>query len=411
VTPASGPDAMAAASPATPPIYLDHAAATPLDPRVAEAMQRAAAEAFANPSSPHAAGRRARATLEDARERIVALLGGRATGGGRDRLIFTSGATEANRLGMLGTAGATPGTVAVSPRDHGSLLAAADELAARGWKVVRLPLAADGSTLAGAIRLADSTPGRLLVSTALVCGQTGLRESLAPLARADVGPRLFVHADATQAAAWDALDVALLPVTSLVLAPHKFGGPRGIGGLLVRGDLDVAPLTPGPQELGLRGGTEAVSLAVGFATAFECAVATRAEAARRVAALRERFETDFVAVAARHGFAALVVGGDAGRAPHIATIAVRGCDRQTLVMACDLAGIGLATGTACASGSSDPSPAVAALDLPDWVARSAVRASLGITTTPADIATAMHRLDAVFRGLAGAGLLATPGAG
>ena len=402
---------MAAVSPATEPIYLDHAAATPLDARVVEAMQRAAAEAFANPSSPHAAGRRARAALEDARDRVVALLGGRATGGTRDRLIFTSGATEANRLGMLGTAGATPGTVAVSPRDHGSLLAAADDLAARGWRLCRLPLAADGSTLEAAVRLAGSTSGRMLVSTTLVCGQTGLRESLAAVACAGVGPRLLVHADATQAAAWDPLDFATLPVTSLALAPHKFGGPRGIGGLLVRGGLDVAPLTPGPQELGLRGGTEAVSLAVGFATALEIAVATRAEAAGRVAELRERFETEFVAVAARHGFAAVVVGRDAERAAHIATVAVRGCDRQTLVMACDLAGICLATGTACASGSSDPSPAVAALDLPDWVARSAVRASLGATTTPADVATAMHRLDAVFRGLAEAGLLAAPGPG
>jgi len=402
---------MAAVSPATEPIYLDHAAATPLDARVVEAIERAAAEAFANPSSPHAAGRRARAALEDARDRVVALLGGRATGGTRDRLIFTSGATEANRLGMLGTAGATPGTVAVSPRDHGSLLAAADDLAARGWRLCRLPLAADGSTLEAAVRLAGSTSGRMLVSTTLVCGQTGLRESLAAVACAGVGPRLLVHADATQAAAWDPLDFATLPVTSLALAPHKFGGPRGIGGLLVRGGLDVAPLTPGPQELGLRGGTEAVSLAVGFATALEIAVATRAEAAGRVAELRERFETEFVAVAARHGFAAVVVGRDAERAAHIATVAVRGCDRQTLVMACDLAGICLATGTACASGSSDPSPAVAALDLPDWVARSAVRASLGATTTPADVATAMHRLDAVFRGLAEAGLLAAPGPG
>jgi cysteine desulfurase len=402
---------MAAVSPATEPIYLDHAAATPLDARVVEAMQRAAAAAFANPSSPHAAGRRARAALEDARDRVVALLGGRSTGGMRDRLIFTSGATEANRLGMLGTAAATPGTVAVSPRDHGSLLAAADDLAARGWRLCRLPLAADGSTLEAAVRLAGSTSGRMLVSTTLVCGQTGLRESLAAVAGAGVGPRLLVHADATQAAAWDPLDFAALPVTSLALAPHKFGGPRGIGGLLVRGGLDVAPLTPGPQELGLRGGTEAVSLAVGFATALEIAVATRAEAAGRVAELRERFETEFVAVAARHGFAAVVVGRDAERAAHIATVAVRGCDRQTLVMACDLAGICLATGTACASGSSDPSPAVAALDLPDWVARSAVRASLGATTTPADVATAMHRLDAVFRGLAEAGLLAAPGPG
>ena len=208
-------------------IYLDHAAATPLDPRVDEAMRRAAAEAFANPSSPHAAGRRARAALEDARDRILAMLGGRSSGSSRDRLIFTSGATEANRLGMLGTVGPCPGTVGVSPRDHGSVIAAAEDLAGQGWRLHRLPLAADGSAIAAAAGLAAAEPGRVLVSTTLVCGQTGIRESPAALSAADIGGRLFVHADATQAAAWDSLSFDSLPVTSLALAPHKFGRSAG----------------------------------------------------------------------------------------------------------------------------------------------------------------------------------------
>jgi len=385
-------------------IYLDHAAATPLDPRVDEAMRRAAAEAFANPSSPHAAGRRARAALEDARDRILALLGGRSSGSSRDRLIFTSGATEANRLGMLGTVGPRPGTVGVSPRDHGSVIAAAEDLAGRGWRLHRLPLAADGSAIAAAAGLAAAEPGRVLVSTTLVCGQTGLRESPAALSAADIGGRLFVHADATQAAAWDSLSFGSLPVTSLALAPHKFGGPRGIGGLLVRGGIGVAPLTPGPQELGLRGGTEAVALAVGFAASLELATAAREAARRQVTELRDRFEALFVAAARRHGLEAVVVGSDADRAPPITTIAVRNCERQTLVMACDLAGVSLATGTACASGSSNPAPAIVALDLPDWVPRAAIRASLGPSTTPADVAEAVRRIDAVFRGLVAAGL-------
>ncbi|MBU6308392.1 MAG: aminotransferase class V-fold PLP-dependent enzyme [Planctomycetes bacterium] len=392
-------------------IYLDHAATTPLDPRIDEAMRRASADAFANPSSPHAAGRRARAILEDARERLVALLGGRSAGGSRDRLIFTSGATEANRLGMLGTAGPHPGTVGISPRDHGSVIAAAADLAARGWEVRRLPLAADGSASGAAAILAASTPGRVLLSTTLVCGQTGIRESPVPLAETGVGERLFVHADATQAAAWDALSFATLPLTTLALAPHKFGGPRGIGGLLVRGGVDVMPLTPGPQELGLRGGTEAVPLAVGFAVALHLAAAARDEMRLRTANLRDRFENQFVAAAGRHGLDAMVVGHGADRAPHIATMAVRGCDRQAFMMACDLAGIALATGTACASGSSDPSPAILALDLPGWVAQSAIRASVGPSTTETDITEAVHRLDRVFRGIAEAGLHAASGAG
>lgn len=400
-----------ARSPAGESIYLDHAATTPLDPRVDEAMRRAATDAFANPSSPHAAGRRARGILEDAREFLVTLLGGRSSGGSRDRLIFTSGATEANRLGMLGTAGPHPGTVGISPRDHGSVITAAEDLVARGWEVCHLPLAADGSAAGAAATLAASTPGRVLLSTTLVCGQTGIRESLVTLAGTGVGERLFVHADATQAAAWDAISFADLPLTTLALAPHKFGGPRGIGGLLVRGSLEVRPLTPGPQELGLRGGTEAVPLAVGFAVALQLAAAAREATRLRVADLRDRFEEQFVTAAGRHGLDALVVGHGAHRAPHIATIAVRGCDRQAFMMACDLAGIALATGTACASGSSDPSPAIVALDLPGWVPQSAIRASVGPSTTEADIAEAVQRLDGVFRGIAEAGLHAAPGAG
>ena len=402
---------MAAAVSAGQSLYLDHAAATPLHPDVAAAMHRGAAESFANPSSPHAAGRRARAALEDARDRIIALLGGRSTGPGRDRLIFTSGATEANRIGLLGTAGATPAAVAISPRDHGSATDAAAELAARGWRLHRLPLAPDGSAAAAAAAWAADEPGRVLVSMTLVCGQTGGRERLATIGHEEVGHRVFVHGDATQAAAWDHLDFDRSPLTSLALAAHKFGGPRGIGGVLIRGGVDVKPLVPGPQELGLRGGTEAVTLAIGFATALELAAAQRDTERPRVAELRDRFEYLFCTAARRHGFEPLVVGAVGDRAPHISTVAARGCDRQAFVMACDLAGLCLATGTACASGSSDPAPAVVALDLPGWVPPAAVRASFASSTTTAEVEEAGRRLDEVFRRLAAAGLLRSPNAG
>lgn len=404
---APGPHAMAATASAGQSIYLDHAAATPLDGAVAEAMQRAAADAFGNPSSPHAAGRRARAALEEARERLIALLGGHSTGPHRDRLVFTSGATEANRLGMLGTAGPRAGAVGTSPRDHGSIVAAAEELAARGWRHHRLLLAAGGSASAAAAALAAAESSSVLVSATLVCGQTGIRESLGPLEAADVGGGVFVHADATQAVAFEPLSFAALPVTSLTLAAHKFGGPRGIGGLLVRGSVEVRPLVPGPQELGLRGGTEAVVLAVGFAAALDRVATDRDQERRRLTALRDLFEARFEAAARRHGFEPLVVGGTADRAAHISTIAVRGCERQSLVMACDLAGICLATGTACASGSSDPAPGLVALDLPDWVPGAAIRASFGAATTSAEIDEAGRRLEAVFHRLATAGLLQT----
>ena len=387
------------------PIYLDHAAATPLDPRVEAAMHAAAAVAFANPSSPHAAGRRARALLEDARERILTLVGGRTSGAIRDQLVFTSGATEANRLGVLGTAGRHAGIVASSARDHGSLVTAAARLVAAGWQGVPLPLDTRGGACIAAGGLAATSRGRVVVLCLTpLCGQTGIRDSLEPLAAISPATTLLVHADATQAIAWESISFRDLPLTSLAFAPCKFGGPRGIGALVLRGDVPLEPLADGPQERGLRGGTEPVALAVGFATALELAVAGRSEASRHVTLLRDAFERNVVAAAGRHGIDSYVVGQGADRGPHITTIAFRGCDRQAMVMAADLAGICLATGTACASGSSEPSAAVAALGLPSWVPAAAVRASFAASITSAEVDLAMVKLDGVFRGFVAGGL-------
>jgi cysteine desulfurase len=387
------------------PVYLDHAAATPLRPEVAAAMAEAQAAAFANPSSPHALGRRARAVLEDARERILAAIGGRATGQHRDRLVFTSGATEANRLGVLGTTGTAPGRVLLSAREHASVTAAAADLARRGWQTVTLPLDETFSVASAAGRaMGQGGPGILCVTP--VCGQTGSREAPAVVAAA-AAAGLLVHADATQMAAWDDAPFAIWPVTSLACAPHKFGGPRGTGALVVRGHVALEPVVPGPQELGIRGGTEAVVLAVGFARSLELAVAERAHTAARVAALRDRFERGLVAAATLAGIDAVVLAAGAPRAPHITTVAFPGIDRQALVMAADLAGVCLATGTACASGSSEPAPALVAAGLPDRVTAGAVRASFGHASTEADVTTALERFEDVFRGLGHGGLQAT----
>jgi cysteine desulfurase len=385
------------------PVYLDHAAATPLVPEVAAAMEAAAAEAFANPSSPHAAGRRAKRLLEDARERILFLLGGRGSGAERDRLVFTSGTTEANRLAIVGAAGARarPGLIGFSARDHGSLRSAARELARSGWIERELGLAAGGSLAADEVaafaaeaRASADRPAILTVS--LVCSQTGTREESLPLAAAAA---LHLHADAAQAAAWEPLEFAASPFATLALAPGKFGGPRGIGGLVVRHGTSIEPLLPGPQELGFRGGTEAVSLAVGFARALELAGAAQAATVRRVTAVRDRFEEGFVGAAAAAGIEAVVVGRDARRAPHIASLALAGVDRQAFVMAADLEGVCLATGTACASGASEPPAVLLALGLPERLRVGAIRASIGPATAAAEIELATSRLRRVFERL------------
>lgn len=395
---------MAASSPPGDPIYLDHAAATPPRPEVDEAMREAARTAFANPSSPHGLGRLARRMLEQARERILAALGARSAGPNRDRLVFTSGATESNRLALLGRRGPA-GIVAWSARDHASVATAAQDLVRQGWRGVGLALDETGGTAAATADLVATLPAAgppLVLCATTACGQTGTLDL--PDASVGADARIALHVDHTQAVAWMARPIRELHAATLALAPHKFGGPRGIGGLVIRGDVALEPLQPGPQELSLRGGTEAVPLAVGFAVALEAAVADRTAVTGRVAALRRRFEDGLAAAAADLGLRLVVVAATAPRAPHVVTIAIAGIDRQSLVMAADLAGVCLATGTACASGSSEPSAAVQALSRAAWVSQSAVRASIGVTTTAAEVDEAVRRLSFVFRGIAGHGL-------
>jgi len=383
--------------PASDALYLDHASTTPQRPEVTEAIAAAQAEAFANPSSQHAAGRHAKRILEEARERILACLGARATGSDRDRLVFTSGASEANRLAILGVGRGPAGAVATSARDHSSLRLAAAALAPRGWSHATLPLdhagRIDRAAVAAWLRDASALPTRLLATT-LVCGQTGSHDDLASLASA-LDATTLVHADATQAILTTDLSFATLPLSSLTLAPHKFGGPRGIGAAVIRGGLTLDPLLPGTQEMGLRAGTEAVALAVGFARSLELAVAERAAAVARLSAVRERFERGVLAAVGPA--AARVIAADAERSPHISTIAFPGRDRQAIVMAADLAGLCCATGSACSSGSSEPAPALAAMGLAAEIVRGAVRFSFGRETTSDDIDRAIRILHDALR--------------
>jgi cysteine desulfurase len=379
-------------------VYLDHAAATPMRPEVAAAMAEAEGVAFANPSSPHAAGRLAKRRLEDSRERILALVGGRSTGRNRDRLVFTSGATEANRLGLLGVAAGQTGWVATSSRDHPGIKHAAAELGAGGWQTTEVPLTAQGYLRTASVAAMLAAPPRCcLLSVTTVCGQTGIHEDLSAVAGlARSFPMLLLHADATQAAAWEPLAFADSPFATLAFAPHKFGGPRGIGGLVIRSGVSLRALTPGPQELSLRGGTEAVALAVGFARSLEVALLDQEIVARRIAALRTRLEREIVAAATARGLSATVIGADVSRAPHVSAIGLAGIDRQTLVMAADLEGVCLGTGTACASGSSEPAAILTALGIAEHIRSGVIRASLGVTTTEADVLRATARLGAVF---------------
>jgi len=381
-------------------VYLDHAAATPTAPEVMAAIAEAQAVAHANPSSQHALGRIARRLLEDARDRIMAMLGGQAAGIHRDRLVFTSGASEANHLAIVGMASGAgaPGEIWCSRRDHPSSLRAAEAAARQGWIFREVGLAANDGTAAASLAIeeeATKSLGPRIVTVTLGCGQTGSMEDMNAVAglvtRANDQGNILLHVDATQVAGFIPIDFHTSPAATLALAPHKFAGPRGIGGLLIRGGVAIEPMLAGTQEQGLRGGTEAVGLAVGFARAMELACADRDQAVWRVARLRDRLEARLLDAARRAGIPAVVIAASARRCPHITTLAFPGLDRQMLAMAADLAGVCLATGTACASGSSEPAPALIAMGLPPEVVRGAVRLSVGRTTTEAEIDQAVER--------------------
>lgn len=366
------------------PIYLDHNATTPVDPEVIEEMNRVQAEGFANPASQHASGRRARAWLEDARERIAELLGARSG----DRLLFTSGGTESNNLAIFGFAAASTGPMVTSSLEHPSVAVAAAELERQGRIWGKLPADANGQTeLSGLEEICRERPA--LVALMLANNETGVLQPVEQAAAICSGQGIPSHVDAVQAVGKLTIDFVRLGPATLSIAAHKFGGPRGIGGLLVRRDIAIAPrLFGGAQQERLRPGTECTALAVGMCRALEIWERERMDRVQRLTQLRDRFEA---ALRAQH--ANLVVhGSQAPRLPNTSSISFPGLDRQALVIALDLVGIECSTGSACESGSSEPSATLVAMGLDNDLVQSAVRFSFGPSQTEAEIDEAVRRI-------------------
>lgn len=378
-----------AASPAN--IYLDHNATSPMAPQVVEAMAEAMQAGYANPASQHQAGRQARRVVEAARERMVDLLGGQTTGRGPDRLLFTSGGTEANNLALFGFAGKTPsegGQVILSPIEHPSVAVAAEELARRGWQVDRLAVSEDGVVDTDSLHGLMS-PRTRLVSVMLGNNETGAIQPVAELAAIANIQGIPLHTDAVQAVGKIDVHFGRLAVVALSFTAHKLHGPLGIGGLLVRGDVEPLPqLFGGFQQAALRPGTESVPLVVGMRTALELWNTERRERQMRLASLRDRLERQVCT-----GFpAARVVASAAERLPHTANLAFVGLDRQALFVALDLAGVACSTGSACASGSSEPSSVLVAMDADQAIIRGSLRFSVGAETTVAEVDEATRRI-------------------
>ncbi len=378
-------------------IYLDHNSTTPLAPEAARAMAECQRECFANPASQHQLGRRSRQALEAAREACATILGAQLSGRQPDRVIFTSGGTEANNLALMGLAGVgagdeSPCEAIVSAIEHPSVAGAADALVRRGWTIHRL-----GVTSAGIVDL--EALDRLLhaktrfVSVMLANNETGVLQPVAEIAARCTALGVPLHTDAAQAIGKVPLDFRALGVAAMTVAAHKFHGPVGIGTLIVREDIELAPqLHGGFQQAGTRPGTEAVALAAGMQAALE---AWRHEAdvrAARLQMLRDRLEAGL----AEAFEGELVVNArQSPRLPNTSNVAFLGLDRQALLMALDQAGVACSTGSACASGSSEPSHVLAAMGSSPEVLAGSLRFSLGATTTAKEIETAIERIGGV----------------
>jgi cysteine desulfurase len=366
------------------PIYLDNASTTPLLPAVWEAMRSCLVEGFGNPASAHRAGRRARQALEDARERIAALLGAAA-----DEVVFTSGATEANNLALLGLAGEPPGHLLSSPLEHPSASEPLRHLAQRGFTLAWLPVSAAGSVRAEDL-LPSLRPDTRLISVMLVNHETGATQPVRELAGLPRPAGAAFHCDAVQAAGKLSLDFHALGVTTLSLSAHKFHGPPGIGALLVRRGTRLQPsLHGGHQQHGRRPGTEPVALAVGMAAALDIAMREREQRGSHVRHLRQRFLAQL-----HEGAAPAFLNGPAeGEGiPHTLNVSFPGVKSDALLMALDLAGVSASTGSACSSGSLLPSPVLQAMKVPDERLRSAMRFSLSALTSAAEVDEAAHRI-------------------
>ncbi len=361
-------------------IYLDHNATTPLDPLVAERMAQALREVWGNASSVHHFGQQAKAALDEARGAVAGLLGADAS-----EIVFTCGGTESDNIAIRGAAEALEASgrrhLITSAIEHEAVLTTMKALARRGAVVTILPVDASGILAPDRLReaLTDDTA---LVSVMHANNEIGTIQPIAELAAIAHERGALFHTDAVQSAGKLPLDVRSLGVDLLSIAGHKLYGPKGTGALwLKRGVRLIPPNTGGRQERNRRAGTENVPALVGLGVAAEVANRKLAGEAGRLAALRDRLET---------GILAAVPGSERNgaadpRVPNTTNISIDGVESESLLIGLDLAGIAVSSGSACSSGTLEPSHVLKAMGLSHGRTLGSIRFSLGASNTEADI--------------------------
>ena len=377
-----------------PAVYLDHAATTPMRPTAIEAMT-AALSTVGNASSLHGSGRLARRRLEESRETLAQLLGARPS-----EVIFTAGGTESDNLAVKGIfwarRDAEPGRrrIVTTPVEHHAVLDAVEWLVEHeGAEVTWIPVDRDGAVTPAALRTAIGDPADVaLISVMWANNEVGTIMPIAELAQVAAGFDIPMHSDAVQAVGQVPVDFAASGLSAMSVTAHKFGGPAGVGALLLRRDTACVPqLHGGGQERDVRSGTQDVAGVVAMAAAARDAVETMDATAARVRALRDRW-SDGVLGAIDDVYLNGAAG--VGRLPGNTHFTFRGCEGDSLLMLLDAKGIECSTGSACTAGVAQPSHVLTAMGADPASARGSLRLSLGHTSTDADVDAALEVLPA-----------------
>jgi len=384
-------------------IYLDHSATTPADPRVVEAMLPYLMEKFGNASSIHFFGQEARAAVDRARRDVAALIQARA-----NEIVFVSGGTEANNLAIRGLlsrwSGVTSGIkghIITSSIEHSSVRGICETMEECGWEVTRLPAYEEGIVRTDDVRAA-LRPDTILISVMLANNEIGTIQPIEEIGalvreeRALGRGNLWLHTDAVQAAGRVPLNVETLGCDLLSLSGHKLYAPKGCGALYIKRGVRLASQNiGGHQERERRAGTEGVPAIVAFGTAAKLAREEMSQRSEHDRLLRDAFEAG-----ASAAIADIVFNGDRlRRLPHLSNISFRFIEGEGLLISLDLQSIAVSTGSACSSGTLEPSPVIRALGRNDELARGSIRFSFGKDNTEADVKYVLEVLPRVVKKL------------
>jgi cysteine desulfurase len=361
-------------------IYLDHNATTPVHPDVIDRMTAALREDFGNPSSVHQYGQRTKALVDEARSSVAALIGADPT-----EIVFTGGGTESDNFAIRGAAEALEVAgrrhLVATTIEHEAVLNTFKALARRGWRTTLLPVGPSGVVSADALRAAI-TDDTALVSVMHANNEVGTIQPVAELAQIAKEKGALFHTDAVQSAGKISVHVKALGVDLLSLSAHKMNGPKGVGALWLRRGVRLVPvLTGGRHERGRRAGTENVPGIVGCGVAARIAGAKMTAEHTRLSALRDRLEREIVDRVP----GTAINGGDSPRVPNTTNISFERIEAESLLIALDLEGIAVSTGSACSSGTLEPSHVLKAMGFPAHRTQNSIRFSLGMGNTDAEV--------------------------